>query len=336
MSEEKACFDLPEVSADVFRKKMGQEDLSRYDRIILAGAGQCFAAALAAIPAFKALYGGDIKGCHTQELLSGPRKDVEGALVIILCGFAELGQEAACARFADENGAYTLAVSTDRDNGAAKICRKNICVSELVSQPLKLRPPIHSAVIQALFYLAMNMGQKKGKISEEQTERYGREIQVYIGRMNQWLIERHQDICISAKEWSTLEDFESIGLGDSYNSALFCANEMMFENKCLCSCENIEEWCHLNFFIREHEKVGTMVFADASNKGMMRIQEAVYVIHRMKRQSVLFTDGDPDAFVSGMKVYRIPAPAQSWISPAGMFAPGALFACYLAAWKRRM
>lgn len=336
MSEEKICFGLSKVSVDVFRKKMGEEDLNRYGRIILTGAGQCFAAALAAVPAFKALYGGDIRGCHTQEMLSGLPKDVEGALVVILCDSTEAGQETACAGFANENGAYTLAVSVNRDNGAAKVCRKIMCVPELASEPLEQRPAVHSAMIQILFYLAMDMGLKKGNITEKQAERYGNEIRAYIEEVNRWLVEQYEDICINAKKWAALEDFESIGLGEGYISALLCANELMLENKCMCSCENMEEWCHLNFFIREHEKVGTLIFVDASNKGMMRIQEAVYVIHRMKRQSVLFTDGNPDVFVSGMKVYRIPAPAQSWISPAGMFAPGVLFVYCLAAWKRGM
>ncbi len=331
MTTEKISFALPEISAEQFRKKMDREAFGGYDRVILTGTGQCYTAALAAIPAFHTLCGKNIRACHTLEVLDEAEKELKGSLLIILAGNEECGQEKECVEYANMNGAFTLAVTTNMVSDAAKSCRKKICVEEMDLQLSDKRAGTYGAFIQILFYLSLEIAQEKGSITKETACGYEQEIRSYIKEMNQWLVRQNADICETAKQWKHLKDFESIGLGDDHISAVFCGSEIMLEHKCLCSCENIEEWCHLNFFIRENEKVGTLIFADAANEGMMRIQEAVYVINRMKRPSVLFTDEAPDRFVSGMKIYQIPAPAYSWMAPAGMFAPGVLFVYYLAA-----
>lgn len=335
MAAGKVNFALPGVSSELFRREMEKDFLCQYERIILTGAGWCYTAAQAAVPAFRELCKVNVRVCHMLEILSGAEKELKGTLFVILVDPENCMQEVECVEYAKENGAFTLAIMAKAFSDMENISKQTIHVERLILQMPDRRAAVYGGYIQTLFYLALYLAQEKGKVTKEESCSCEKEIQSYIEEMNQWLISRNADIYGAAKEWVQLEDFESIGLGDEHSAAAYCGGEIVLECKCLCSCENIEEWCHLNFFIRENKKIGTLIFADAANEGMMRIQEAVYVIKRMKRPSILFTDAMPDMFVPGMKIYQIPAAAHSWISPAGIFAPGVLFVYYLAAEQKR-
>ena len=135
-----------------------------------------------------------------------------------------------------------------------------------------------------------------------------------------------------AGSWKDLEKFEIVGDESEFFSAQFVEEKFIECASVHASHADSEDWCHINFFLREPEKIGTIFHVNASAPDLDRIAESVRVSVAIGRPTLVVTDADC-AFAEGAAVCRLPkAPKNApWALLMMDHAPGSLLAAYCAA-----
>ena len=100
-----------------------------------------------------------------------------------------------------------------------------------------------------------------------------------------------------------------------------------------CSHVDSEDWCHINFFLRDPQSVGTVFMVNGAAPDLDRVRESVRSALEIGRPVLVVTDAPADSFDSRAAVCRMPSPPSGyeWMLPLMDFAPGSLLSAYCAA-----
>ena len=88
-----------------------------------------------------------------------------------------------------------------------------------------------------------------------------------------------------------MEAYDFIGTGFDYAAAWF-GHAKVFEALGKYAMHiNSEEWLHMNFFMRNVDKIGTVIVANTTNPAMSRNRELIRFAHELTRPLMVITDG---------------------------------------------
>ena len=99
-----------------------------------------------------------------------------------------------------------------------------------------------------------------------------------------------------AEKWKNMEAYDFVGTGFDYAAAWF-GHAKVFEALGKYAMHiNSEEWLHMNFFMRNVDKIGTIIVANTTNPAMSRNKELIKFAHNLTRPLMVITDGGKEDF----------------------------------------
>ena len=92
---------------------------------------------------------------------------------------------------------------------------------------------------------------------------------------------------------------------------------------------NSEEWLHMNFFMRNVDKIGTIIVANTTNPAMSRNKELIKFAHDLTRPLIVITDGSKEDFGTDTTYIKVPKSKYAINMPLTQYAPICLLAGYI-------
>jgi len=141
------------------------------------------------------------------------------------------------------------------------------------------------------------------------------------------------DMCIQihevAEQWKDFEAFDFVGSGLDYGAAWF-GHAKIFEALGKYAMHiNSEEWLHLNFFLRNVDKIGTIIVANSDSPAMSRNKELVRYAHDLTRPLMVISDGDQDDFGTAALYVKVPRSKYTMNMALTQYSPICLLAGFI-------
>lgn len=329
---------LGELTDEAIAKAIPDEKIKKIKRVIITGNGDSYAACLATKEfnsrmfhnlEYQALRCIDVSRHHVF-----PTQDPEATLVIVISVSGGGARVTEAMRRAALKGCTTLAVTGNLDSPMAKeaehILTIRIPAAEAFSPAYQARTYVAALCTTLLF--GMHAGKLFGSITEEAAELMRREILEYsravcceevLGRIDQQMYEL-------AQTWQTFIGFDFVGGGTDFATAYF-GTAKFFELCGSLNCLNdSEDWCHIDYFQTDRDKIGTAVAAFGNCASFSRTVETVGSMLKSGRNVLVVSDRSREAFPEGAVVCRLPATPHDSINPIMNFIPFFMLGNYIA------
>ena len=123
-----------------------------------------------------------------------------------------------------------------------------------------------------------------------------------------------------AEKWKNMEAYDFVGTGFDYAAAWF-GHAKVFEALGKYAMHiNSEEWLHMNFFMRNVDKIGTIIVANTTNPAMSRNKELIKFAHNLTRPLMVITDGGKEDFGVDTNYVKVPKTKYAINMPLTQFA----------------
>lgn len=186
------------------------------------------------------------------------------------------------------------------------------------------------ASMVSLVAISAYIGICKDNIEEARFNEIQSLIMNYIAKLMQNYEEIDMQMFCLAKEWQDFDRFEVIGDWDEYFSAQFIEEKIIECAGSHCTHADSEDWCHINFHLRNSDRIGTIFLLNSKANDYDRMLYTIQSAIGCERPILVITDADIKDLSNEIKVCSIPYTEETWLMPFGDFIPGSLLAGYLA------
>lgn len=333
-------FSLPELIREQYRDLepktrtiLSFEEIFSIQRIVLTGCGDSNAAAMATKYVFEQMTGIptevvptiELSRCYASKQLGFAPKN---PLVIAVSNSGSVARMGEAIQRVVKEGAFALGVTGNRSSLLGKSASR---VLDLNIPPFEDAPGIRSYMVSVLtlLLLAIRFGEVRGRFTMDQANAYRMDLLKQADLLEELLPEMDIQTERIAEAWKGFDAFDFVGVGSSYAAAWYGHAKALEATGRYAMCVNAEEWLHLNFFIRNVDKTGTIVVCSGRNRGLVRVQEMVrHAKADMKRPTLVITD-TPDYFPYGATVIEVPGTAYDQSGVLTDYAPCALLMGYI-------
>ena len=189
------------------------------------------------------------------------------------------------------------------------------------------------ASLAGLAAITCRIGYVRGALPPEAQQHWPRVITDYIHRVFKDIDAVDDAMFALAQDWKEFERFEFIGDARDLYSAHFCADKIYECTGLLVDCDDSENWCHVNYFVKQPESVGTVFLADKNLASFGRILETIETARNIGRPVLVVTNAERSQFGAGVTVCTMAAAPKGfeWLFPFVNYLPAALFAGYHSA-----
>lgn len=232
-------------------------------------------------------------------------------------------------------GGKSIAFTTNPNSELAKNAQYVI--------PMHLPPCDHAPNVtsyySSLFSLLMfglYMSRSKGQITPAQADACRRSLLQYVNRYSGKVMDTlSQQAFELAQQWEAdgvdLMDF--IGDGADYATAFFGSAKMVEAFGGLTTNDDSEDWCHINYFLKDTDKIGTFFVANSGTPFFNRELETIRVACELRKHVAVITDASPDMFPENAVVFQTPKPEAPWVAPLMQHIPMDFVAAYIACFR---
>lgn len=315
------------------RKALTTPEIFSIQRIVLTGCGDSYAASLAVKHAFEELTGLPCEVVPAIELSRFySRKQLGFApnnpLVIAVSnsgGVIRVGEAIQAAR---KHGAFALGITGKRDGLLGQSVDR---IMELDIPPFEAAPGTRSYMISvmSLLLVAIRIGEVRGRYTMD-TAMDMRFDMVEQGRALAALLPgMPEQMYRLAQEWKNMEAYDFVGSGPDYAVGWF-GHAKIFEALGKYAMHiNSEEWLHMNFFMRNVDKIATVVTARTDSAAMSRNRELIRYAKDLTRPLLVITDGGEEDFGVAANYVRVPRTKYGCNMALTEYAPICLLAGYI-------
>lgn len=288
--------------------------------IILTGCGDSYCAAIATKPLFEKMCKVPVRAMRCIEVSRNMDKRAFGyakssplVIAISVTGTVSRGVEAL--QRAAKYGANTLAVTDNPDSLLGKAADHVVHIG--LPEGVEYGPGANSynGSLLGLMALAIRMGRVKNNISEEEMFAmrdsildYARDCQAEMDRIAQQAFE-------IAMKWHKLKAIDFIGDYGDYATAFFGSAKVLETFGGYTTYDDSEDWCHINFFIRDSRNTGRMVVANGDTPSYGRLKETMWAIEQLESPCMVVTDMPKEEFPEAFDVVTFPKAAHFWLNP---------------------
>lgn len=337
----KQVFSLPNLLRAQYedlepktRKALTTQEIFSIQRIVLTGCGDSFAAAMAARYAFEMLTGIPTEVVSSLELsrLYHPKQigfSPLNPLTIAVSNSGAVARTAEAVGRMTKHGALTLGITGDSASKLAETASK--CI-ELNIPDFESAPGTRSYLVSvlSLLLIAIRLAEVRGACTMDEAMNIRRDMLLQADLLEEILPEMDRQVREIAEQWQMLEAFDFVGGGFDYAAAWFGHAKIMEAVGKYAMHINSEEWLHLNFFLRNSEKIGTILVANTTNPCHSRNREVLGYMKELKRPLMVVSDGGEADFGAEAGFVHTPATKYPINMPLTQFAPLCLLAGYLA------
>lgn len=341
------CMSLPALCEPQIRgvreglKAVPGEILKKCRRVIITGCGDSYAAAQAAIPAFKK-FGGRFgnnfsfeRAIHAARYYEFDPRYSDSTLVIGVSCSGGPARVTEVLKRANHYGCHTLALTNNPDSPAAR--EAEFCLHVGTPAFPDSNPGLRNyyASLAGLFMLAARYGEAAGVSPEGTLEDLERAIAAYTAAYEPCLEQYGKQMYELAKQWKDCRAYDFIGDDTAFCTAFFCAAKITETSGGMTNVDDSEDWCHVPFFQKEPHRIGTCIIADKFANDRSRIGETVKQAAGIGRPVLLVANGTKEDFgiAADITVCRVPKAPEGWefLLPMMNYIPGAMLAGCISA-----
>lgn len=317
------------------RNVMTTPEIFSIQEIVLTGCGDSYGAALGTKYAFEGLTGLPVRVVPAVELSRYyPEKQIGYApynpLVIAVSNSGSPARVGEAAKRVVKRGGFVLGITGNPDSLLGSSSSR---VLKLDIPAFPSSPGVRSYMVSvlALLLLAIRFGEVRGRYTMDEAMRYRTDICSHSHEIEGAMEGLDKQMLDLALRWSHMEAFDFIGSGPDYAAAFYGHAKVYEAIGKYAMCVNTEEWLHLNFFMKQIDKIGTILISSSGDQAKSRLREVLEcAVKKMKRPTVFITDSEAEAEASGTESVVLPAPKYTYTAALTQFIPSALLMGYLA------
>ncbi len=339
-------FSLPELVDIQLERSLCKEKLQSvisiaeiFDarKIIVTGCGDSYAAAAVMAPVLQKYC--DVFNCTVMDAIEftrfTPKEDIgigepNSPLVLVVSAGGSTSRICEALEKAKQVGAFPILITNKAESKAASAAKR---VYFQDTPPMENDFPglrSYFASLIGLASIALRMGHVRGVLPPTAEQEWKAAISSYVHSYEGILEQIDDQMFELAKTWKDFEHFDFIGDGSELYSALFGLEKFYECTGVTGVFDDSENWCHINYFIRNPETVGTVIMADKHSPSFGRVVETIESAYRIGRPVLVVTNADKSAFVDGVTVCTLPDTPEGfeWLMPLMDYVPAALLASY--------
>lgn len=345
-------FSLPELAAPQIASCFGPAltglmsiaEIFDARKVILTGCGDSYAAAIAMAPLIEKYC--DCFGVTVMSTIEFSRfmtkaeigiGEPNSPIVIAISASGGAARIVEVLRKANAVGAFSILLTNKADSPAAQAAHRVFLLNtpSFPEDSPGLRSYFASLLGEVAF--AARMGHVRGALPPTGPEEWQQAVQAYTDSYKAALSDIDDIIFETAQQWKDFDRYEYVGDGVQYASAFFSAAKIAECTGDIFNVADSEDWCHINFFLKNPESIGTVFFADKYATDFDRVVDTIESAQKIGRPILVISNAATGAFASGVTVCTLPENSEeyNWLLPLMDFTPAALLAGYLAAFKGR-
>lgn len=305
--------------------------------IIITGCGDSWMAGIAMRPVFEKIAGVKCTPMRNVEftrhypaekLSSNPNSPL--VIGISISGTVSRAIEAI--ERAAHYGANTLAI-TDNTESAIALAANRVLALDMPY--IQGSPGILSYIASsmALLQIAIRIGRVRGFFNPSEEDAYRKAVLDHCLSYAEIIPALDDQMFALAEAWKDMKGYDFVGDDADWATAFFGAAKVVECFGGLTTYDDSEDWCHINYFLRDPEKIGTVVIANSDSPSFSRIKETVNAMVRIGRPILIVTDADKSEFPESVTVATLPKAKYSWIKPLMQHLPMDLVAGYIMGFK---
>ena len=340
-------FDLPKLVGvqveNCFRYElkdlMSISEIFDIRKIIITGCGDSYAAAIAMAPVLEKY--SETFGVTPMRAIDFTRfltkeeigiGEPNSPLVIGISAGGGTARVVEALEKAKEVGAFPIVITNNPGSRCAAAAKR---VLNLETPPFPdFGPGLRSyfASMIGIVALAMRFGHVKGVPPPTASRDFQDAITGYADRFFSGLDAMDEQMFHIAEKWKDFTQFDFIGDGVEYGSAFFGAAKFYESSGTMAGSDDSEDWCHINFFLKNAEKIGTVLMADKNSPAYSREIETARSAVAIGRPLLVVTNGRRHDFPKNADVCMIPETPEGfeWLLPLFDYIPSSLVAGYVA------
>lgn len=325
------------ISMEKLAKTLDTDKVKKAKKIIISGCGDSWLAGVAAKPVFEAMTDKEVEVMRAVELsryLNPEKMSGEDAPIMFFISISGgVARVIEGAERGTKYGATTVAITQNVEGGLALACK---AVLPLDMTPLERTPGISSyiASTMALMNCAMYIGMVTGKITETEFALYKKDLLDYCLSYGDCLERIENHMFDLAQRWENMKAWDFVGDYADWATAFFSGAKMVEAFGAIMTCDDSEDWNHINAFTLEPEKMATMFFANENSPSFGRLLETMTVAADIGRAAVVVTDADPAVIPAGIEVISVPKSKYGWEAPLMQHLPSDMLCGFVAALKK--
>lgn len=337
-------LSLPQLMRDQYadlepktRTVLTTPEIYDIQHIILVGLGDSYAACLAMKPMFETLTGKrteclnalDLSRFYEKKFLGGAPHD---PLVIAVSNSGKVARMGEALMRVRKYGAFVLGVT---GNDQAVLAQNSDRILKLDIPKFPSAPGTRSYMVSlmALLLLAIRIGEVRGRYTMDVAKSYRKDILLQADKLEEMLPEMDDHVFDLAKRWENMHHFDFIGAGFDYATAWFGKAKAFEATGDFATDTNMEEWLHLNFFMKNVSELATVFVANTTNPAMSRCKETIKYASQLGRPMVVITDGGKEDFDVDAEYIQVPRTAYPYTMPLTQFVPMCLLFGYFMAMR---
>ena len=310
-------------SAEEALAKIDMAQYKNVNKIYITGCGDSYCAAVITKPIFEQLSDLDVDACRcidfarhysSEEL----RKNAETTLLIGISCSGNVSRVTETMQRAKALGIRSLAVTFNAGSPVGKASDVQLCPVfpndiAVLESPGSLS---YNSSLIGITAFAVRLAVSLGKIDEAKAEQIKNSMFEYFDKSQAVMDEFDEKAFEIAQKWVDLKAFDFIGDYGDYATAFFGSAKVLEANGGKTTYDDSEDWCHINFFLHEPEKIGRVVIANTDTPSFGRLKETCQTIAAIESPCLVVSDAGKCDFPEGFEVVTFPKPCYFWMHAA--------------------
>ncbi len=306
-------------------------------KILITGCGDCLSAALAVEDLFSQTSA--TFGCKAVEAIDFSRfytaskigiGEPNSPLVIALSSSGNTARIVEILKKCNELGTLPLLIT----NRAQSPCIDAASHQYVIELPeFKGNVPglrTYFSNIIALIALSVRIGHVRNVLRPDTADSVKKAIKEHVESYRKVFERMDEQVYELAVKYKDIHGINVVYGENEKATALFSVQK--FYEACGIPVQNTdsEEWCHIDYFMKDPETIGTIFFVNQDSRDLDRVRETIQAAQGINRPSIVITDLDED--FGNADVIRVPSPPKghAYLRPLLNYIPSALFSAYLA------
>lgn len=236
-----------------------------------------------------------------------------------------------------QHGGTTVAFTANKEGKLAGNCDY---VIPMTLPQYDLAPNVTSyySSVFSLMMFAFYINRVKNSLTEKQAEENRDSLLNYVRSYDEKVMDKLSKQAFDlAKKWEEdgVDNMDFIGDGADYATAFFGSAKMVEAFGGLTTNDDSEDWCHINFFIKDSDHIGLFVVANEDSPAFSRELETIKVACSIRKHVAVITDADESLFPENAVIFKVPKPEAVWMHPLMEHIPMDFVAGYIGCWRGR-
>ena len=334
-----------------FKNCVAPEVLKGVGNVFITGCGDSYCAAIATKPVFEnadtstktgMVPGTPTKACRNIEFSRYLNTyggwepltlDRNLLCVISISGSPARPNEAALR--INEHGGKSIAFTA---NPAGKLAGNCQYVIPMTLLDYDLAPNVTSyySSVFSLMMFAFYLSTVKNQLTEEQAQACREGLLEYVDSYDEAVMERlSRQAFEMARQWEAdgVDNMDFVGDGPDYATAFFGSAKMVEAFGGLTTSDDSEGWCHINYFLKDTDHIGTFIIANEDSPAFSRELETIRLACAFRKHVAVITDADESLFPENAVIFKVPKAKSLWMHPLMEHIPMDFVAGYIGCWR---